>query len=540
MFNNKLSRKSFLKLSSLGLLGLYFNSCKKIDYNNSIAISYAGLGSKRGHLLRNTKFPTPTNNIKINTLIVGGGVAGLSAARYLNKSEFDDWLLIEMDTDLGGNSKSGANNISQYPLGAHYLPIPNNEFVALCDFLNEHKIILGYDNAGLPIYNEYFLCAAPEERLNYKGLWQEGLLPKSGLSEMEFKEISRFFELTNYYSQQIGEDGKPAFTIPIEMSSMDKKYRKLDDISMLEFLTREKYNSDFLFWYINYCCKDDYGTEMKNTSAWAGMHYFSSRRGKASNANRGEQLTWPEGNNFLVKCLQKNLNSKIQSDSLAYKIEKVNDRWHCFVMNLKTNSSSLYICKNIILATPQFANQLILPESHRSTNESFNYFPWLVANISIRNKFELNGAFNLAWDNVIYDSKSLGYVNACHQNISNGNAETVITYYYNFSQQDAQTERKQIHQKDKEYWKNFIINDLKKTHKNIEENIEKIELSIYGHGMISPEPGFLNSALRNKLAQGLDGIFFAHSDVSGISIFEQAFYRGCTASQQALNRNQST
>ena len=82
--------------------------------------------------------------------------------------------------------------------------------------------------------------------------------------------------------------------------------------------------------------------------------------------------------------------------------------------------------------------------------------------------------------------KSLGYVNACHQSIYSSKTETVITYYYNFSESDPKTERESIYSKDENYWKEFIVNDLKIAHPKIEEMITEIEINILGHGMISP------------------------------------------------------
>ena len=34
-----------------------------------------------------------------------------------------------------------------------------------------------------------------------------------------------------------------------------------------------------LRWYLDYCCRDDYGAGAAQVSAWAGLHYFASRHG---------------------------------------------------------------------------------------------------------------------------------------------------------------------------------------------------------------------------------------------------------------------
>jgi hypothetical protein len=55
-----------------------------------------------------------------------------------------------------------------------------------------------------------------------------------------------------------------------------------------------------------------------------------------------------------------------------------------------------------------------------------------------------------------------------------------------------------------------------------------------GHAMIRPTPGFLSSSARRHLRAHGDRLFFAHSDVSGLSLFEEAQSLGVTAADRAL------
>jgi hypothetical protein len=57
-----------------------------------------------------------------------------------------------------------------------------------------------------------------------------------------------------------------------------------------------------------------------------------------------------------------------------------------------------------------------------------------------------------------------------------------------------------------------------------------------GHAMIRPTPGFLGSSARHLLQAAKDGLFYAHSDLSGLSIFEEAQYRGVIAAESAAVR----
>jgi len=57
-----------------------------------------------------------------------------------------------------------------------------------------------------------------------------------------------------------------------------------------------------------------------------------------------------------------------------------------------------------------------------------------------------------------------------------------------------------------------------------------------GHAMIRPAVGSIFSEERRRLSR-LDGrILFANSDLSGISIFEEAQYHGVEAAQSVLRK----
>lgn len=52
--------------------------------------------------------------------------------------------------------------------------------------------------------------------------------------------------------------------------------------------------------------------------------------------------------------------------------------------------------------------------------------------------------------------------------------------------------------------------------------------------MIMPKPGFVWGAEKREAARPVGPIHFAHSDLSGISLFEEANYRGVAAAEAVL------
>src|SRR5688572_3267474 len=82
-----------------------------------------------GHVLREQRnFEVPPDNWQeVAVAIVGGGIAGLSAAWKLSKKGFNDYVLLELEKEVGGTSQSGNGTPVGYPWGAHYLPVPFQE-----------------------------------------------------------------------------------------------------------------------------------------------------------------------------------------------------------------------------------------------------------------------------------------------------------------------------------------------------------------------------------------------------------------------------
>jgi hypothetical protein len=187
------SRRSFIKgIAASILLVPFLQFCT--DKVAVLMIRLSGTKHLLGHKLWIKDFPEPTSQKRTSFLIVGGGISGLSAARQLTKKGISDFILVELENHLGGNSSNGENQYSKYPLGAHYLPLPNFHDKELLNFLEEEKIIVGYDTNKLPVFDELQLTFAPDERLFYKNNWQEGVVPKEGNTIEQDLELKVFFK----------------------------------------------------------------------------------------------------------------------------------------------------------------------------------------------------------------------------------------------------------------------------------------------------------------------------------------------------------
>lgn len=532
----KISRRHLLAgASSLAIISLVsYRKIKSFLQEHKIPGLIQGASFSRGHLIRDPKFPKPINTIKVETLIVGAGVSGLSAAYHLNNKQ-KEFLVIDLERNFGGNARGGENSSGRYPQAAHYLPIPPKEAWELKDFLKDINVITGKNSEGKDIYNDYYLCAEPLERLYINGRWQNGLEPNSGLLDHEKSEMNRFFDLIEGYQNLIGKDNKPAFTLPRSRSSEDPEILKLDKISFKEFILQNNFKLKYLFWYIDYCCLDDYGVRADKVSAWAGIHYFVSRSSEVAGLHdsHNKVLTWPEGNQFLVGKLVEKFKDRIVLNRLVYKVVKKENLFEIFVYDFDKKESVRYFSENLIYAAPEFTAKKVIqiPEIQKQFIDK-KYSPWMVANIELKER-PYSEDIPLSWDNVSYYGKSLGHVVSDHQNLNSIKKEVTLTQYWPLlkNEESFKVARIKALKKTHPEWCNDIIEELELLYPSIKNEIKRIDISLFGHGMIVPTPHFLDSFKTIDYKN----FYLAHTDQSGLSLFEEGFYQGLTAAKRVLN-----
>lgn len=473
----------------------------------------------------------------IPVVIVGGGVAGLTAAWHLQKSGFTDFALIELEKAPGGTSRSGSNNSISFPWGAHYIPAPMKENTALISLLDEMGVIEGKDKDGEPVIAEQFLCRDPEERIFYKGRWYEGLYLYAGATEDDKQQFDRFNAEVNHWVLWRDAKGRRAFTLPVSACSDDAEVTALDRISMGEWMNQRGLVSPRLRWWVNYACRDDYGMTVNQTSAWAGLFYFCARVLKPGVESQS-LITWPEGNGRLVNHLFEKTRTRIQLDRAAAELVPNENGCEVITVDSKGQNPRGFRATRVIFAAPQFiARHVIRPyrENPPPHIAEFQFGSWMVANLTLKDRPKPSSTrdFPLAWDNVLYESESLGYVVATHQRgIDHG--PTVFTYYYPLCDENARAARTRLLETDWRGWADVALTDLSRAHTDIRHLVERLDVMRWGHAMIRPRTGFMWGGARREGAKPFRSIHFAHSELSGVALFEEAFDHGLRAADEVL------
>jgi hypothetical protein len=495
-----------------------------------VAGSIVGEDDARGHLLRARAAPPVASREEAEVVVVGGGVAGLCAAWKLARSGVSDFLLLELADRVGGTSRGGENAVSRHPWGAHYVPVPTRAQRTLCELLEEVGVISGFDGEGRAVPVEEHLCRAPEERLFFRGRWSEGLWLKDGADGDDWAQLERFQAEVAAYGARRDGDGRPAFAIPVAGSARDPDLLALDAVSMDAWMRERGYDSPRLRWYVEYACRDDFGCLLQDVSAWAALHYFASRGNGGRDAG-GDFLTWPEGNAFLVDRLAPVTEGRRRVDAVVTAIEPGASgavvRW----IDVLAGVSREVAARRVVCAVPRFVARRIV-RGLEGESGGFTYAPWVVANLTL-DEAPSDLGFPACWDNVLYESPSLGYVVATHQR-DRAERDSVWTWYRPFCGPDPAADRAAILGRDWGSWRDEVLSDLRPAHPDLLDRATRVDVWRWGHAMVRPTPGFVFGEARARAARPVGPVHFAGADVGGLPLFEEAQWSGVRAAEEVL------
>ena len=163
-----------------------------------------------------------------------------------------------------------------------------------------------------------------------------------------------------------------------------------------------------------------------------------------------------------------------------------------------------------------------------------DYAPWVVANLTLSEPPHVRHGAPQSWDNVLFDSPSLGYVVATHQGVASRAGPTVITWYRPLTEEAPRAWRKRLLSATREAWAEAALADIARPHPEIRSITQRVDVFVNGHAMVVPRPGFIWGEARRQIAERRGRVHVAHADASGLSLFEEANDRGVAAAEAVL------
>jgi predicted NAD/FAD-dependent oxidoreductase len=503
--------------------------------------AWVGADATRGHALRDGPPPATGTPLQRSAavVVVGAGVAGLACARALRQRGIEDVAVLELEDQPGGNARGHAMGGIACPLGAHYLPLPDPRDEPLVGLLAE--LGLARHEGGRLVYDERHLCHSLQERLYvgpapHEHAWHEGLLPP--VEAMPPAEQARTRDDYRRFAAAVRPwVTRGAFTVPTAGAGWSDELAALDAHPFDRWLDEQGLHAPALRWYLDYCCRDDYGAGSARVSAWAGLHYFASRHGfHAPGEDAGDDeaglLTWPEGNGWLTRRLAAPLAGRLQPARVAWRVEGGRHGASVDAWDATAGRHERWQARQVVLAVPLFTATRLwrdAPPALAAAAARQPHAPWLVANLRLDAPLRDRPGAPPAWDNVVYGSPALGYVDAMHQSLRPDPGATVLSVYWALGGADAAAERearRALLSGSHAHWSARVLTELQAPHPDLRQRLQRIDLMRYGHAMSIPVPG-LRSDPALRALQSFDGrVHLAHADLSGYSVFEEAFFHG--------------
>lgn len=497
-----MDRRKFIKNTSWLTLPLILQSCDWLSDTPQYQVAIQSDAST-GHLIRKSQQFDNGDSYAVKTLIVGGGIAGLSAACSLNHKDF---ILCELSEQLGGSSSSNSFEGIPFSQGAHYdLAYPQGygeEVLALLKRLDVISHQPWSDTWGFKD-REHIIFGRSKNQCFDHGTFRKDVLPESTLK-------GEFLKLIFSYKEQMH--------LPTRLIS--EEHRSLNTMTFIDYLDERLPLTPEFIKGLDYHMKDDYGAGSASVSALAGIHYFICRPYFDQEV---ELFSPPEGNNYFINKMARSLpNEKLKTQQLVKKIKETENGFEVAIVDIAHHKVDTIQCEQVVYAGQKHALKFIYPQESELF-ASNSYSPWMVVNIILKDDLPMP-AF---WQNEMLttDETFMGFVDSATQQRKSKSYRTLTCYYClpPSSRKDllnAPTNKNIIAQKTIEQLNSYFKQDVSK-------DIMHVNIKVMGHAMPIPTPNYLFSD-KNALRKNKN-IVFAGVDNGRLPLLYEALDSGIEA-----------
>ena len=214
------------------------------------------------------------------SIVVGAGVAGLARRARCCAPASTTCRVLDLE--------DGRRRQQPRPRDRRHAPARSARTTCRCRASAAIEVIELLDELGVrriehgrPVYDERSLCHSPQERLFIDGaLARRAAAADRGAAgrrararrSPQYRRVRRRRRArgpaaTRSRSRPRARAGAPTLAA-------------LDAMTFAALARRARACvAPALRWYLDYCCRDDYGAGAAQVSAWAGLHYFASRHG---------------------------------------------------------------------------------------------------------------------------------------------------------------------------------------------------------------------------------------------------------------------
>lgn len=465
--------------------------------------------NKDGYISKKGGIPAASEEFDV--VIVGGGLAGLSAAYYLKGKKI---LIIEGHSRLGGNAKSQVFGKSYTSMGSAYITLPE-EGGEIDKFLT-----------SLKLKNSFRKADHDEETVIMNGKYVPGFW--AGSTDLkradEFKAVHE--KLTSIY-----ENNYPEIPVWDNSTSGRNYFNSLDNISFTSWLQRELGDiHPHIMEYITLYCWSSFSANPSEISAAQGLNFLTCDLA-------GIQVL-PGGNGLISEALFQDLKKRsgVKLSNLSFAVDIRSEGGKAVVCYKDaTNTLKTVKAKHCIVANSKLVSKKVitgLSAIQYKAMDDINYRAYLVANIFLKKKIPSRGYDLFALDGAVptndyEDSKKRSFADVIYADwaLKDVAEKSILTLYmplpYDMAQQYLFISN--LYEKYVDRVKARLLPALAGMGLSWSD-VEGMRLVRYGHALPVAQVGHVSKGIFERAHSSIDNcIHFANQDNWGNPCFETSF-----------------
>lgn len=525
-------------VSRFSLLGLFGKTPPQRRFDGELIEETYGIA----HQLRDGSLEIPSLTPEgplHDAIVVGVGVSGLMAAWDLAHGGLDDVVLFEKEEFTGGNASKGNANGTDYTRATWSLARPRDEF--LTRLLQDLEVVTGFSADGKPKIDPACVGPGPEYNTLIDGHWYssgfsdgydaEAAVRAMPLTRKEQDDEIAFQRDIREWESRKGNDGRPAFAMPVEEGSRDPDILALDRITMAEYARRKGWGERALQRL------DDYGVDsIGGTASEASAYGFLSFN---SLGQAGEDITMPGGNAWLAERLLARVGrQRVYTGRMAVRVENHGDEVRVTFVDPATGRFEMRRARCAVLACQKHITGRIVPEMNSPDRQAYlqyRYGSVLMGEAHVRRTPALKGGVPLGWyqrtDGRFIGGFLVNDYNSERWRKADPARPNVLSLWTPLA---GKATRQDLLDRPWSHWADRMADDLEFMVPGISRDVTRLDICVWGHYIAIPFPGFLTGEARRALTRPLGRITFAHSDRNGMQSFELAARAGHDAAREAI------
>jgi len=498
-----MKRREFVKGAAAAIsLPFWLQGCEYINTKDYPVFLHSD--QRSGHMLMKSREWKSENSDSVQAVIVGGGLAGVSAAYKLGHKDF---RLFELSDRLGGTSGAKTSDGIIFSQGAHYeLAYPDyygEEVLKLFESLN----IIRYEpwKKSWSFRDREHIIPFPRRQQCFEnGKMRSEVIP-DGVQKEQFDRL---------LSPYLGEMHLPTRLI-------SQNHHHLNNITFLDFLAQNMEVSSTLERQLDYHMLDDWGGTTSQVSALAGIHYFMCRPYLTQSV---DLFSPPEGNAYFINRIVGPLPSEnLMINHLVSKIEKEGEDFRIEVLDIDNEKVKILKAESVIYAGQKHALKYIYEKEAHLFKQT--QAPWMVINFVCKGEAGKYGF----WQNEFLGENSsfLGFIDSSVQFRAQQKGKRVFTAYYCLKPEDRNYLTTIPSNKE-----NIAAETLSYINEMLQEkvDVESCHINLMGHAMSVPVKGFLFNDANGKNPD----LIYAGVDNGRLPLLYEAVDSGLLAGEFSL------